>query len=160
MVKERLKDIEIKITELASYLGISRPTMYKFIDAYDEGKKEIVSKPVLRLFEYIESDNLIGKNNVIAFILNNLTDIKETDIDEANKIVNLVRQYVSSNLNSEKTQFISKSVASSEFDIMIHYMMEVQQLLKQETLDEDGQKKVNLFNEIIKIYLGSNKEEK
>ena len=159
MVKERLKNIEIKITELASYLGISRPTMYKFIDAYDKGEKEIVSKPVLRLFEYIESDNLIGKNNVIAFILNNLTDIKETDIDEANKIVNSVRQYVSSNLNSEKTQFISKSVASSEFDIMIHYMMEVQQLLKQETLDDDGQKKVDLFNEIIKIYLGSNKEE-
>ena len=35
MLRERLKNMEIKITELADYLQISRPTMYKFIEYYD-----------------------------------------------------------------------------------------------------------------------------
>ena len=97
MIRERLKDIDVKITELANYLNISRPTMYKFIDSYETGEKESVSKSVLQLFDYIESDETIGKNNVIAFILNNLVDVKETDVDGVNKIVNAVKQYVSCN---------------------------------------------------------------
>lgn len=32
MLKERLKEIDLRIAELADYLQISRPTMYKFID--------------------------------------------------------------------------------------------------------------------------------
>ena len=37
-IREQLKEKDIKITELADYLGITRPTLYKFIDIFDDGK--------------------------------------------------------------------------------------------------------------------------
>ena len=54
MIKERLKDIDLKITELSDYMQISRPTMYKFIEAYDDGNSSIINKHVLKLFKYID----------------------------------------------------------------------------------------------------------
>ena len=54
MMKERLKEMELKITELSDYLQISRPTMYKFIEAYDTGDNSIINKNVLKLFKYID----------------------------------------------------------------------------------------------------------
>lgn len=160
MIRERLKDIDIKITELANYLNVSRPTMYKFIDCYDSGQFEVISKPVLKLFEFIENNELIGKNNVVAFILNNIAEIDDTDMDEINALVNEVRQYISNNPASEKTQFISKCVSSSELDIIIHYIMEVASLLNQEELEGINVKKVEIYKEILNIYLGIDKEGK
>ena len=47
MLKERFKEIDLKITVLADYLQISRPTMYKFIDMYEEGNYENINKKKL-----------------------------------------------------------------------------------------------------------------
>ena len=54
MIKKRLKDLEIKITELADYLQLSRTTLYKFIDSYDAKNRKEVNSSVLKLFDYIE----------------------------------------------------------------------------------------------------------
>ena len=48
MLKERLKDMDIRITELAEYLQVSRPTMYKFIDYYEEHSFDLINKKVLK----------------------------------------------------------------------------------------------------------------
>ena len=53
MLEDRLKELDIKKTELANYLDISRPTMYKFIESYDNGEFETINKKVLKLFDYI-----------------------------------------------------------------------------------------------------------
>lgn len=150
----------MKITELADYLQVSRPTMYKFIDAYDNNRKDEVSKPALRVFDYIESDDMIGKRNVISFILNNLAEIDETDSGEVNEVVNAVKLYVSSNQKSEKTQFIRKSISSTEFDIIIHYLMDIESLFGKNNLTEEETKKLMPYKEIIKIYSATDKEEK
>lgn len=160
MIRDKLKVMEMKITELADYLQVSRPTMYKFIDAYDNNRKDEVSKPALRVFDYIESDDMIGKRNVISFILNNLAEIDETDSGEVNEVVNAVKLYVSSNQKSEKTQFIRKSISSTEFDIIIHYLMDIESLFGKNDLTEEETKKLMPYKEIIKIYSATDKEEK
>ena len=160
MIRERLKEMELKITELADYLQVSRPTMYKFIDAYDNGRKEEVSKPALRVFEFIESDDMVGKKNVISFILNNLAEIDDTDSGEVNEIVNAVKLYVSANQKSEKTQFIRRSISSTQFDIIIHYLMDIESLFNKDKLTEEEAKKLIPYKEIIKIYSATDKEEK
>lgn len=160
MIRDKLKVMEMKITELADYLQVSRPTMYKFIDAYDNNRKDEVSKPALRVFDYIESDDMIGKRNVISFILNNLAEIDETDSGEVNEVVNAVKLYVSSNQKSEKTQFIRKSISSTEFDIIIHYLMDIESLFGKNNLTEEETKKLMPYKEIIKIYSATDKEEK
>ena len=77
MIRQRLKDMELKITDLADYLQITRPTLYKFIDMYDSNEFDGINRKVLRLFNYIEKNTLAGKKVVINYILTNLVDVKE-----------------------------------------------------------------------------------
>lgn len=158
MIRERLKDMDIKLTELANYVGVSRPTMYKFIEAYENDNKELINASLLKLFDYISNNELIGKNNVIAYILNNLTKPKEADIDEVNQIIDSVKQYVRNNPSSEKTQFITKCTSSNDFDIAIHYLMEIASIQKKNIKDNGDLEKIELYNKILGIYLNASKE--
>lgn len=54
MLKEMLKKLDIKITELSDYLKISRPTLYKFIDYYDKNNTKQMDKRLVDLFNYIK----------------------------------------------------------------------------------------------------------
>ena len=158
MIRDRLKELEIKITELADYLQISRPTMYKFITLYDEGQKKEISPSVARLFDYIEKEQLIGKRNVINYILNNMSMRQEIDTPQVNKLVKLIKEYVSENPKSEKTQFIEKCVSSSQFDLMIHYLLEIKSLINKKSLSEEDKQKLEPYYEIIKLYSNITKE--
>lgn len=160
MVRNRLKELEIKISELAGYLQISRPTMYKFIDLYDSGKKRDVNPSIKRLFDYIERNPLIGKRAVINYILSNMTDLKEVDTDDVNEILKSVKLYVSENPNSEKSQFIKMCTEYSQYDMVIHYLLEISPLIKKRKLNEAEIKKLAPYNEIISIYSNISKEEK
>lgn len=152
MIKDRLKDLEIKITELANYLQMSRTTLYKFIDAYDSGKKKEINGSVLKLFNYIEKNELIGKRNVINYILNNMAVISENDTTEVNEIVKNIKGYISNNPTSEKTQFIDKCVGTTQFDITIHYLMDISSLLKKRKLSDEETKKIEPYMNIINMY--------
>jgi len=152
MIKDRLKYLEIKITELANYLQMSRTTLYKFIEAYDSGKKKEVNSSVLKLFNYIDKNELIGKRNVINYILNNMATISENDTSEVNEIVKNIKEYISNNPTSEKTQFIEKCVNSTQFDITIHYLMDIASLLKKRKLTEEETKKLEPYMNIINMY--------
>lgn len=160
MIRERLKDIDIKITELANYLDVSRPTIYKFIYLFDKGEKNLINKDVCQLFDYIESNDLIGKNNVIAFILNNLKANKINDRGEVDEIITRIKQYIYDNPYSEKTQFIYKSVTTNEFDIFIHYLIDTYNLLKRQNLENNKDIRVELYKQIINIYLNNYEEVK
>lgn len=160
MIKKRLKELEIKITELANYLQISRPTMYKFIESYDSGNKKDINPSILKLFNYIEDNSLIGKRNVINYILTNMTDVKDVESDETNEILRVVKSYVSNNPDSEKTQFIRKCAAHSQFDVVIHYLIDISSLIKKKRLTKEEEEKLKPYKDIISIYTESNKEDK
>ena len=47
---------KINVTRVCHILGISRPTMYKYMLFYDdESKKKYIPKKILKLFDYINS---------------------------------------------------------------------------------------------------------
>ena len=65
MIRERLKEIDFKLTDLAEYLKISRPTLYKFIDLYDKKDYQSINNHVLSLLKYIDENPLVGKKSSI-----------------------------------------------------------------------------------------------
>lgn len=152
-IKNRLKELDIKITELANYLQISRPTMYKFIDLYDSGNKKDVNPSVVKLFDYISKSELIGKRNVINYILSKMSTVQNMDTDETNELLLKIKEYVVENPNSEKTQFIIKSIEQSQFDIIIHYLMDIVPLLKKKKLTQQEENKLQPYKNIIDIYV-------
>lgn len=135
MIKTRLKEMELKITELSDYLQLSRPTMYKFIEAYDSGNYAIINERVLDVFKYIDSNSLIGKKAVIRYLISSLPT--ETTDEAQNGNVENVIQYLSSNPNSAKSRFITTLIENEDFDDVITYLIEIYPLLRKDNLSDD-----------------------
>lgn len=154
MLRERFKALDLKITELADYLQISRPTMYKFMDMYEAKDYANINKKVLKLFDYINDNELIGKKNVVNYILTNLADVKELGEKEDTIDIKSVKKYLISNPDSEKSQFIIKCCKKSGYDMFIHYIMEIAPLLKKKDLSEEELNKLNPYREILDMYKG------
>lgn len=154
MLREKLKEIELKITELADYLQISRPTMYKYIESYDSGDYSDINNKVLKLFNYIMSNPLIGKKVVINYIFTNLVEVKEMEAKDENKNYVAIKKYILENPDSEKSEFIKLIVQKSVFDNMISYMMEVYPLLRKRKLTDEEIEKLKIIDEINDKYEG------
>lgn len=137
MIKERLKEIELKITELSDYLQISRPTMYKFIEAYDAGENSGINKNVLKLFKYIDENPVIGKKTVVSYILTNLVEEKELGDSSENRLYNQIKRYIISNPESAKTQFIELAIQKTDYDDAIKYLLKIYPLLKKRKLSDE-----------------------
>ena len=106
MIKERLKDLDIKITELAGYLSISRPTMYKFIDMYDAENKKDLSNFICELFDYIDTNELIDKKNVINYILSKVVITDDTSSDGNVRLIKEMGDCINRGNNSSKKDVI------------------------------------------------------
>lgn len=149
MIRQRLKDMELKITDLADYLQITRPTLYKFIDMYDSNEFDAINKKVLRLFNYIEKNTLAGKKVVINYILTNLVDVKELGDKKEKEIYAKVKKYLIECPESSKTKFIEYIIQKNEFDEIIDYLIEIIPLIKKRKMTEEEIKKLKPYNLLI-----------
>ena len=136
-MREKLREMDLRITELCDYLHFSRPTMYRFIDNYEAKKYRGVDRGVLALFRYIDGTPNIGKKNVISYIINNVNT--DTDDDSESHLIKAVKKYESGkSVFDYKTDFLIKIASSSEFDDLIRYCSECESILSKEALtDED-----------------------
>ena len=146
MLRERLKAIDLRITELADYLQISRPTMYKFIEYYDEGNFDAINRKVLMLFNYIAEKELAGKKNVINYILSNLVDGSDLSSDENKDVIRQIKNYIISNPESKKSAFFVLCSQNQVYDELIYYLVDIYPLLKKRQLSEEE-------TELIQPYL-------
>lgn len=146
LLRDRLKSMELKITELADYLQISRPTMYKFIDYYDNTEFDLINKKVLKLFNYINEHELVGKKNVINYILTNLVNVKDVGDDVELDIIKKIKKYIISNPESKKSQFLVTCATKDTFDDLIYYLVSIEGLINKRKMSEEEQ-------ELLKPYL-------
>ncbi len=136
-LRERLKNMELRITELADYLQVSRPTMYKFIDYYENAEFELINKKVLKLFNYIKENELVGKKNVINYILTNLTEIKELGDSGELEVIKKIKKFIISNPESKKSQFYVLSASTEIYDDVIVYLVRIHSLLKKRKVTDE-----------------------
>ncbi len=149
MIRQRLKDVDLKITELADYLQITRPTLYKFIDDYDKGELESINKRVLKLFQYIDCNPLAGKKTIVAYILNNLVVEKEMGTEEEISRFTKIKKYMLENPSSDKSTFMDILVTRKDFDLIISYLVDIYPLLKKRKLTSQEIAKIKPYDEFI-----------
>lgn len=147
MLRERLKEMELRITELADYLQVSRPTMYKCIEYYDDAKYSRINKDVLALFNYIDENELAGKKNVINFILNNLVSVKETE-DEYSAIIGNIKNVLRANPDSKKSKFIADCLFADEFSEIIYFLADVASVIKKKRPSACEKQRLQTYLEI------------
>lgn len=141
MIAERLREMEFKKSELAKYIQVSRPTLDKYIAAFDSGDLDSVSPRVRKLFEYIERSPLAGKKSVISFILSSLS---ESLVEQAPAARNSAAEgifpelcrFLAENSTSNKARFMELAARTSDYDDAIDYLLTVTPLLHQRRLTE------------------------
>ncbi len=144
MLKERLKEMDIRITELSEYLHISRPTMYKFIECYDSKQFKAINQEVLKLFNYIAENELIGKRGVITYILNMNVSQEFSDNAEIKAI-----EFLKNNPDSKKSKFIKECVTSETFDKIIFYLIDILPVLHKSKPDSKEEKLIAPYKELL-----------
>lgn len=152
MLRNRLKNMDLRITELADYMQVSRPTMYKFIEYYENSSFDLINRKTLKLFNYIVENELAGKKNVINYILNNLVELKEMGDSEEKDFIKTMKKFIVSNPESKKSKFIEYCVLKNTFDDIIYYLMEIKDLLNKRKLMDDEAQSLKPYKEfLIKI---------
>ena len=111
LLRERLKEIDLRLVDLAELLKISRPTAYKFIELYEIGQRDKFDSKILRFFDYV-CQNDINKMDAISFILNNISmPENQRSEDRKQQITNLLKKD-----NEVKVNFIEKLTQVDIFD--------------------------------------------
>ncbi len=126
LLREKIRDLDLRISDLAEYLKISRPTLYKYIDMYEEGNRSTIDTKILNLFDYIQNSKNIGSNNVIYYIMNNIVENSNTNNTEEDK-----RMKIKSLLKTEnktKEDFIYMLTEDNFFDPILDYLMKCKKL--------------------------------
>lgn len=160
MLKYRLKELDIKITELANYLSISRPTMYKFIEMYDDGNKNELANSICGLFDYIEKNELIDKKNVINYILKNVATINETPSNEVDLFAEkIIKSLNGSNSESKKT-IINYLINNNNLDDLFNYLIDATNSLNKSRKSKKDVAKIQSLKRIVGIYENDIKESK
>ena len=152
MIRTRLKELNIKITELADYLQISRPTLYKFIMSYDDEDRAGIPSGICDLFKYIEKSELIDKRNVVNYIIQNLSDSKiNSDSSESEKALETLKKYLSDSPDQDKVAFILKYLKTTKYDEVINYLLQVDKIMRKKKLTSDDLKYLKPYRGIISL---------
>jgi hypothetical protein len=125
MLRERLKSIDLRVTELADYLQLSRQTIYTYIQLYDNKQFGQINPNVLKLFNYITENDLAGKRNVVTYILNNIVEVKSMGENDDGETLKKIKDYLISNPHSKKSMFLQLCATGGQFDDVIYYLVDV-----------------------------------
>lgn len=100
-VREKLKVMGIRLIEFSTYLSISRPTLYKYLELYENEEFDKIDKRTYDLFNYIEVTRGLTKpilmdhlyntfmisnddENIIQKVKSLLSNMTDTNIDKIN----------------------------------------------------------------------------
>jgi len=79
---DKLKELNLRLTELSNYLKISRPTLYKYIDDFEKKRYSKIDYDTLELFKYIKLKTTLSKLQVIDYILHSHGKNKDSIIEK------------------------------------------------------------------------------
>lgn len=145
LLREKLKQIGFKLTDLSEMLNISRPTLYSIIEQYEVGQRDKIDSKLLAFFKYVDEDETANRLDATRFVFEKITSsntITSNQLQE--KISNLLKKE-----NHDKVKFIELLVKTDFFDPIMGYMTECYELIDKHNkstedkgLDPDMNKKL------------------
>lgn len=71
-VRDKLRDINVRLVELATYLKLSRPTIYKYLELFEEGDFGKIEDATCAMFRYIDETPQLTKPALMNYLINNI----------------------------------------------------------------------------------------
>lgn len=112
-IKEKLKELGIRLTELADYFNISRPTLYKHIESFDLNKLDQIPILIRNTLIFINREDVVSKKEVISFIINMLD--RELVFDQHDLMLKEVYEKLKRSASNETLQFILNWIEHPEY---------------------------------------------
>lgn len=146
-MQDRLKFLNIRITELSDYLQISRPTLYKYMDLYEKGNRDDLNPGLLSFFDYINNTPSIGKKNVISYIINNNPLSVDENIESKEETIrSLFGTFEKSRgYSDEKARFIINVIENSMLDDVIPYLNKCHDVYSKKGLNDSDYSLLSSF---------------
>ena len=130
MMKARMRELNIKMTELSEYIKVSRPTLYKYIESYESGDIESIPDKVVALFRLMERPE-VSKEQVITFIISSFSD----GADDKGEVA---KRYLSDPMSSpSKVEFLEKVATTDCLDSIIPYLNDCIDILSGGDIDDE-----------------------
>ena len=148
-MKERLRELGIKTTELSDYMRISRPSLYKYMELYEAKDTSAIPEKVLRTFRYIDRYKSLTKEQIVVFVICEFSDINNSDKKEA------IRRYLLLHgPNDAKIGLMYALISTDSLDGLVPYLTESAAILEEPEIVESDLYKVsrlvNLKSDLMK----------
>lgn len=144
LLRDKMREIDLRLVDLAQFLELSRPTVYKFIDYYETGQRDRLEPKILRLFDFISQAS--SKASVMGYVIENIVKPKEqTPQDREHQIANLLKKE-----NKVKIEFINKIAESQVFDPILDYLLQYEMILAQGKALEEQE--IAILEPLIALY--------
>ena len=130
-MKARMRELNIKMTELSEYIKVSRPTLYKYIESYESGDLESIPDRVVSLFRLMDRPE-VTKEQVVTFTITTFSETDSTDIRDS------VRKYLADPSSSQdKIELMNRLAATECIDSIIPYLNDCIDILENGVKDDD-----------------------
>jgi len=118
-VRDKLREVNVRLVELATYLNISRPTMYKYLELYENRDYSKIDKVTFDLFSFIDTEIDLSKPSLMNYLIYKIVPANQLGGDDRlSKVIEEVRK-LSTSLNSEdKIKFICENPHFSELSYL------------------------------------------
>lgn len=112
-IKDKLKDLGIRLTEMADYFNISRPTLYKHIENFELNKLDQIPLLIRNTLLYINRDEIMSKKEVVSFIISMLD--RELVFDQHDLMLKEVYEKLKRSASKETLHFILNWLEHPEY---------------------------------------------
>ena len=131
-MKARMRELNIKMTELSEYIKVSRPTLYKYIESYESGDLDSIPDRVVSLFRLMDNPD-VTKEQVVTFTITTFSEGDSTDPKD------VIRRYLSDPSSSaDKTELMYKLATTDCIDDIIPYLNECIDILSEKRTDNES----------------------
>ena len=147
-MKEQLRGLGIKTTELSEFMKISRPSLYKYIELYESKEYKQIPEKVFRVFKYVDKYKNLTKEQIIAYTIGEFSDTETSDKKEA------VRNYLlNKGMNDSKIDLMYVLATTDSLDAVVQYLASAGKILDEGDLDDSKiyqvSRLVNLKHDIM-----------
>lgn len=143
LLRDKMKKADFRLVDLAEFLDISRPTAYKFIEFYELGQRQRLESKVLKLFEFIDKDEVPSKTELTEYIATHI--IKANSSKKHELIASLLK-----NDNGSKIAFIELLTNSTLYDGLLPYLLACAQIANKAKISQKERTQVEPLLELYK----------
>lgn len=124
-LRNKLKDSQMRLVELSSYLSISRPTLYKYLEAYEAKDFNNIERQCLELFTFIDNSKSPSRPTIMDYLIHKVLPV-ETMQNASRDILSGVRKLTESpiDLDRKKVKIIEMLSSSSLLDDHVDSILE------------------------------------